>query len=83
MNIVLSTGEIKLRTLEGTCKCVVPPDGSDDGSSKSISPSLSILVTSGTFLDQPVITKSRHDAGKVVEGSYICLDSGKASSGVY
>lgn len=69
--IVLSAGETKLRTLEETGRCLVPPGGSDDGSSKTISASLLILVTSGASLDQPGVTKGLHGAGSVVEGSYI------------
>lgn len=91
--IILSTGETKLRTLEETGRCLVPPEESDDGSSKTISTSLSILVTSGASLDQSGVTKGLHGAGSVVEGSYTvevstipiplpCIDSGKAGSGV-
>lgn len=68
--IVLGTGEIKPRTLEETGRCLVPPGGSDDGSSKTISPSLLILITSGASSDQPGVTKGLHRAGSVVEGSY-------------
>lgn len=92
--IVLSTGVTKLRTLEETGRCLAPPRGSDNGSSKTISPSLSILVTSGASLDQPGVTKGLHGAGSVVEGSYtvevfaipiplLCIDSGKVGLGCF
>lgn len=58
--VVLNRGETKLGTLEETSRFVVPPGGSDDGSLKTISLSLSILVTSGASLDQTEITNNIH-----------------------
>lgn len=57
MNVVLyilSTDEIKLRTLEETGRCLVPPGGSDDGSSKN---NIAIFVNLDTF--RPVLGPTR------------------------
>lgn len=72
MTIVPSTSETKLRTLEETSRCVMPPGGSDDSGWKMTSPSLSILNTYGTFLDHIPIP---------LLGA--CLGDEKAGAGVY